>query len=68
MRFLLYQNIVLKYSWLMFYYEWILIRAIKTGTYYVHSFMKRSSWSHKLRYEEYLKVICMCLLDDMYTT
>ena len=22
---------------------------------------------HKLRYEEYLELICRCLLDDMYT-
>ena len=30
-------------------------------------FMKGSSCSHKLGYKRYLKLICKCLLDDMYT-
>jgi len=43
------------------------IRAIKTGTYYVYFFMKGSNhYSHKLRYERYIKLICMYLSDDMY--
>ena len=29
--------------------------------------MKKSNYSHKLRYERYLKLIYRCLLDDMYT-
>jgi hypothetical protein len=31
------------------------------------SFMKGSNCSHKLRYKEYLKLICSCLSQDMYT-
>jgi hypothetical protein len=37
------------------------------GIYYVILFMKGSSYSYKLRYEGYLELICMCLLDNMYT-
>jgi hypothetical protein len=28
--------------------------------------MKGSNCSHKLRYGEYIKLMCRCLLDDMY--
>jgi len=39
-RFLLHQNVVLKCFWLMFYYDWILLRVVKIGAYYVSFFMK----------------------------
>ena len=29
--------------------------------------MKGNSFSYKLRYERYLKLICRCLLDNIYT-
>ena len=29
--------------------------------------MKGRSCSHKMKYEGYLKLICICLSDDMYT-
>jgi hypothetical protein len=50
----------------MLYLNRILIRAVETNTYYFIFFMKRSSYSYKLGYEEYLKLICRYLLDDMY--
>ena len=46
--------------------HWTLIKVIETVVYYIPSFMKRSSCSNKLRCEEYLKLICKCLSDDMY--
>ena len=66
-RFILYQSIVFKYSQSIFYKDWILIKVVKTDTYYISSFMKGSNCSHKLRYERYLKLIYKCLLDYMYT-
>jgi hypothetical protein len=43
------------------------IKVVETSRYYVLSYMKGNSLSHKLRYEENLKLICNCLSDDMYT-
>ena len=31
------------------------------------SLYKKKSYSHKLRYEGYIEIICRCLCDDMYT-
>jgi len=40
---------------LMFYQNYILIEVVKINIYYVYSFIKGNNYSHKLRYEEYLK-------------
>ena len=29
--------------------------------------MKGNNWSHKVRFGGYLKLICICLLEDIYT-
>jgi hypothetical protein len=44
------------------YKDWILIRVVETYTYYVLSFMKRNSCSHKLRYEEYPRTNMLVLV------
>jgi len=46
---------------------YLLIITVETNTYYVFFLMKRSNWSHKLRYEEYLKLIFRYLLHDIHT-
>jgi len=45
---------------------YLLIITGETNTYYVLFFMKRSKWSHKLRYEKYLKLIFRYLLHNIY--
>jgi hypothetical protein len=47
--------------------DYILIRVVETDAYYVFSFKKENICSHNLRYERYVKLICMCLPYDMYT-
>ena len=51
----------------MFYKDWTLIKIIKTSVYYVHFLIKGKGCSYKLRYEGYLKLICRCLSNNMYT-
>jgi hypothetical protein len=46
---------------------YLLIITVGTNTYYILFFMKRSKWSHKLRYEKYLKLIFRYLLHNIYT-
>jgi hypothetical protein len=62
-----YEISITKCSWSMFYWDCILISVVQIVTYYVHSFVKWSSCSYKMKYKGYLELIYRCLLNVMYS-
>jgi len=66
-KFLLHQSIVPKYSSQCFIKIEHQLELLKLVYIMFFFFMKKNSYSYKLRYEGYLELICRCLSDDMYT-